>query len=272
MRRVDDDIGAASWRRAHAAPAEKSLATTVRTPWALSRQIMASPIGPQPMTIATSRLPISLRRTACQPIAIGSVSALALRREPVRHRHHQRLLDEHVLGVGAGGRGREPDGVRLAGATDHRQGHHVPSGGDALTATRAVFRDLAAELVAEDDALIGAHEVPIADFAQHIGQLIAVLSSVEVRSADPATQHPQRDLSPPRAFGGQLRHLQLGLSTNDRLHVPSRSCSRWLPSAPSVRYVTAPLLTVTAIFTNDHAIQAAARLGAPPPDTSNCSM
>ena len=56
--------------------AEKSLATTVRTPRALSMQMTASPIGPHPMTIATSRLPISLRRTACHPIAIGSVRAL----------------------------------------------------------------------------------------------------------------------------------------------------------------------------------------------------
>ena len=35
----------------------------------------ASPTGPQPRTMATSRLPISLRRTACRATAIGSVSA-----------------------------------------------------------------------------------------------------------------------------------------------------------------------------------------------------
>ena len=35
----------------------------------------ASPTGPHPMTIAVSRLAISLRRTACSATAMGSVSA-----------------------------------------------------------------------------------------------------------------------------------------------------------------------------------------------------
>ena len=56
-------------------PGEKSLATTVRTPWALSMRITPRPTGPQPMTIATCRLPTSPRRTACHATAIGSVSA-----------------------------------------------------------------------------------------------------------------------------------------------------------------------------------------------------
>jgi hypothetical protein len=55
-------------------PGEGSLATTGSIPLALSRQITARPMGPQPMTTATSRLPIWLRRTACQPTAMGSVS------------------------------------------------------------------------------------------------------------------------------------------------------------------------------------------------------
>ncbi len=44
-----------------------------RTPRAFSMQITAKPMGPQPITIATSRFLTSERRTACQPIAIGSV-------------------------------------------------------------------------------------------------------------------------------------------------------------------------------------------------------
>ncbi|EUA06201.1 zinc-binding dehydrogenase domain protein [Mycobacterium kansasii 732] len=74
LRRVDDGVGAAGGGQR--APArEKSLAITVRTPCALSMQITARPMGPQPITIATSRLLTSPRRTACQPTAIGSVSA-----------------------------------------------------------------------------------------------------------------------------------------------------------------------------------------------------
>ena len=43
----------------------------------------ASPTGPQPTTIATSRLPISLRRTACNATAIGSVSAATSGERPL---------------------------------------------------------------------------------------------------------------------------------------------------------------------------------------------
>jgi hypothetical protein len=54
-------------------PDEGSLATTVRTPRALSSVTTARPTGPQPTTIATSLRPTSPRLTACQPTAIGSV-------------------------------------------------------------------------------------------------------------------------------------------------------------------------------------------------------
>ncbi|CFS13446.1 Uncharacterised protein [Mycobacterium tuberculosis] len=45
------------------------------TPRDFSMQITARPIGPHPITIATSPLPTSPRRTACHPTAMGSVSA-----------------------------------------------------------------------------------------------------------------------------------------------------------------------------------------------------
>ena len=56
---------------------------TVRTPAALSMQITESPIGPQPITIATVRLETSPRRTACQATAIGSVSVAASAARPL---------------------------------------------------------------------------------------------------------------------------------------------------------------------------------------------
>ena len=46
----------------------------MRTPRALSQQITASPTGPQPSTIATSRREMSDLLTACSATAIGSVS------------------------------------------------------------------------------------------------------------------------------------------------------------------------------------------------------
>ena len=56
-------------------PGEKSLATMVFTPRALRWQMTARPSGPQPMTTAVSRREMSLRRTACNATAMGSVSA-----------------------------------------------------------------------------------------------------------------------------------------------------------------------------------------------------
>ena len=46
----------------------------------------ASPTGPQPMTMPTWFFVISLRRTACSPTAIGSVSAATSVGQPVRDR------------------------------------------------------------------------------------------------------------------------------------------------------------------------------------------
>ncbi|MNN48013.1 hypothetical protein D3C81_1624630 [compost metagenome] len=54
---------------------EKSLATTVLTPAALSIKITPNPTGPQPITIAGSLVLTRLRRTACNATAIGSVMA-----------------------------------------------------------------------------------------------------------------------------------------------------------------------------------------------------
>ena len=51
------------------------MATIVVAPAARASWISSSPIGPQPITIAVSPFLISLRRTACRAMAIGSVSA-----------------------------------------------------------------------------------------------------------------------------------------------------------------------------------------------------
>ena len=90
---------------------------------------------------------------------------------------------------------------------------------DLLAAAGAVFRHLAAELVAEHDALARAHEVVVADLGQHLGQLVAVVARVKVRSADPAPQHPEQDLPFAGAIGAQVSQLELCLSAGDGFHV-----------------------------------------------------
>ena len=68
---------------------------------ALSMQITARPTGPQPITIATVPFLTSPRRTACQPTAIGSVSAASSGASPFGTGIVERLLDHQLLGVGA---------------------------------------------------------------------------------------------------------------------------------------------------------------------------
>ena len=63
--------------------AEKSLATTVFTPAALSIKMTPRPTGPQPITMAGSLVLIRLRRTACKATAIGSVIAARSASKPL---------------------------------------------------------------------------------------------------------------------------------------------------------------------------------------------
>ena len=102
-------------------PGEKSLATTVRTPLALSIRITPRPTGPQPITIATCRLPTSPRRTACQATAIGSVSAATSGASPFGTASIIDSWDDHLLRVGPRRLRRQPDRVDPARAPDHRQ-------------------------------------------------------------------------------------------------------------------------------------------------------
>ena len=111
----------------------------MRTPFAFRSRITARPTGPHPITIATVRLPTSPRRTACHATAIGSVSAATSGREPVRHGHHQGLLHEHLLGVGAGRVHGQADRVDPAAGAQQRErddvgaGRNRPAGSPART-------------------------------------------------------------------------------------------------------------------------------------------
>ena len=126
----------------------------MRTPLAFSSRITASPIGPQPMTIATVRLPTSPRRTACQATAIGSVSAATSGGRPLGTGIISDSCTSSLLGVGAGRVHRQPDGVHAPVAAQERQRDDVRPGRRAVPAPGAVLGDLAAELVAEHDRLL----------------------------------------------------------------------------------------------------------------------
>ena len=184
-------------------PAEKSLAITVRTPRALSGQITARPIGPQPMTIATVRFLTSPRRTACQRDRHRLGQRGELGRQPVGHRRASatpRRASARRSRPGAGPRARSrapPSPRRSSGSATTG----VPS--RPLAEPRAVLDDLAAELVADDDLLVGAHEVVVAGLRDHVGELVAVVARVQVRAADAAAQHVEQHLALPGSGAGR---------------------------------------------------------------------
>ena len=82
----------------------KSAAMIGCTPLILSAAMTASPTGPQPMTSGMSSGVRRAFSTACQPTAIGSVSAACSVGKPVRHFEQQHLVQHHVLGKAAGQR------------------------------------------------------------------------------------------------------------------------------------------------------------------------
>ena len=147
-----------------------------------------------------------------------------IRREAIRHRHHERFVHKQLLGVGAGGIHRETNHVHLLVALQQRQRHHMGSGRIGSPAARPVLGDLAAELVPEHDAAIGAHEVVVADLVEHVGELVGVVAGVQVGSANPAAQHSERHLSSLRMRRRYIGQLQLGLVAGNRLHQITLLC------------------------------------------------
>jgi hypothetical protein len=135
--------------------------------------------------------------------------------EAVGNRRHQRLLDEHLFGVGTGSVHRQTDHVDASASSQQRKRDDSRPGGRALAAARPMLGDFATELVAEHDRLIGASETVVADADGKLGPLIAAVTGMQVRAADPAAQHLDSHL-PGSGHGlGALGHLELGALADD---------------------------------------------------------
>ena len=138
--------------------------------------------------------------------------------QAVGHGHHQRLLHEHLLGVGAGGIGRQADHVDTAGVTQERERDDPRAAGRRLATTGPVLGDLTAELVSEHDRLLGAREAVIPHAHGKLGPLIASVTGVKVRAADPTAQHLQAHLPLAGHRLGSLDDVELCVSADNRLH------------------------------------------------------
>ena len=159
-----------------------------------------------------------------------------LRGEPVRDRQHQRLLDHDLFRVGAGGGGGEPDRVHLVAAPAKRQRHDRRARRQLPLAPGPVVGDLARELVAEHDPLVGAHEAVVAGLREHVGLLVGVVARVKIGAADPAA----RDVDEHLALGGlgcrQVDFLEPRALAGDGLQaaspvIPAAGCRRTAAAA-----------------------------------------
>ena len=108
--------------------------------------------------------------------------------------------------------------MHLAGVAAQRQGHHRRAGRQLAPASGPVIGDLAAELVPEDDLLVGAHEPVVAGLDHEIGELVAVVARVEVRAADAAAQDLDRDLALCGLGVREVDDLKLRTFASDRPH------------------------------------------------------
>lgn len=69
------------------------------------------------------------------------------------------------------------------------------------------------------------------------------MASVEIGSADPTAQDIEKNLTMPRLGGGDIRHPEFRLLTDDSLHVPAGFLTWIMASKPTTLLPKVLLLT-----------------------------
>jgi hypothetical protein len=94
----------------------------------------------------------------------------------------------------------------------------VVAGAEPAAYAGAPLAHLADELVAQHRRRRAGHEVVVVELGHHRGEVVAVLTRVEVGPADAAPEHAQDELALGRLRVRQLDDGQLGLGAGDRPH------------------------------------------------------
>ena len=219
----------------------------VRTPRALSQQITASPTGPQPSTIATSRFETSDLLTACSATAIGSVSTATSGESPLGTTNDIDCSTSTCSAYPPGASGESPIGcTSRPRRTSGNDTTCAPSRNSRRT-PRPRSRTSPTNSWPSTVERRAPHELVVVELLHHLGQLVAVLARVQVGAADAAAQHVEHQLSLVRRGSGQLDHRQLRVGARRPPSSDSASCSgpsvatrRPARCEPCADYVRAP--------------------------------
>ena len=142
-----------------------------------------------------------------------------VRRQAVGHRHHHRLLDDHLLGVGARSVRRQTDRVdavrRRARAAQRRPASPSAACRHSLGPYSATLPENSCP---KTIGLVGAPEAVIAGALGHLRPLVDAVAGVQVRAADAAAQHLDPHLAASRRRLGQIDDLQLRVLAGDGPH------------------------------------------------------
>lgn len=98
----------------------------------------------------------------------------------------QRLFDQYVFGVGVGCRCGQVGGVDVCVVLEQWECHYLRFGFQGFVRLGIVIDDFVAELVFEDDFVVGMEDAVVVDLVCDVGQLVAVVLGVQVRFADVA--------------------------------------------------------------------------------------
>ena len=216
-------------------PAERSDATTVRTPRAFSQQITARPTGPQPSTIATSRRETEDWLTACSATAIGSVSTATSGDSPLGTTNDIDCSTSTCSAYPPGASGESPIGCASAATADQWERHDVGALAELAARAAPPLAHLADELVAHHGGRRGPHELVVVELLHHLGEPVAVLTGVQVRAADAAAQTPSTSWPLSGVGSGSVHDGQLRVGTRHGPHRELASCSCSVATRRSAR-------------------------------------
>ena len=136
----------------------------------------------------------------------------------VGDRKGQGFLHQHPFGIGAGGLGGQASQMRHSVIAPHGHGHNALARLPAAMGLRAVVRDLAHKLVPQHHMLMAAHDVRVTDPLGGLRQFIRVMTGMQIRPADAATQHIQKYLSLSRFRLGHILDRKVTVVANNRFH------------------------------------------------------